>query len=86
MKKIYNYLQDKQMQKPFVDIREWRNREGVDYTYVHGGFDGKDIKFSLHFPVKEIYGGRFFRYIPPAANHEDASQSLTGGDDKIRKE
>lgn len=45
------------MQKPFVDIREWRNREGVDYTYVQGGFDGKDIKFSLHFPVKEMYGG-----------------------------
>lgn len=83
MRKVYRYTQDKQMQEPYTDIKEHRVREGVGYTYVHGGFRGTDIKFSVCFPEKKAYGGRFFQYIPPAANHEDASQTLYGGDDKI---
>jgi hypothetical protein len=71
------------MNNPFTDIKEIRQREGVVYTYVHGGFKGTDIRFSMCFPQKNQYEGRFFQYLPPAANHEDAAQKLTGGDDRI---
>lgn len=83
MEKVYNPHFDEEMQNPYTDIKEEREREGVKYTYVHGGFKGTDIKFSLYYPENGKYKGRFFQYLPPAANHEDASQKLTGGDDKI---
>lgn len=83
MRRVYRYTKDKQMQEPYTDVREHRVREGVGYTYIHGGFRGTDIKFAVCFPEKERYEGRFFQYIPPAANSEDASQALKGGDDKI---
>lgn len=83
MRQIYDPNADSEMQKPFIDIKEPRVREGVDYTYVHGGFEDTEIKFSLYFPTKEKYEGRFFQYLPPFANHEDSSQKLTKGDDKI---
>lgn len=71
------------MKSPYTDVREERVREGIPYTYIHGGFAGTDVKFALCFPEKEVYEGRFFQYIPPSANSEDASQGLHGGDDKI---
>lgn len=83
MSDIYDPAQDDQMQKPFIDIKEQRSREGIEYIYCHGGFGGTDIKFSLYFPMKDKYEGRFFQYLPPFANHEDSSQKLTQGDDKI---
>lgn len=79
----YDPSRDPAMQKPYVDIREWRERSGIRFTYVHGGFEGLDLRFSFYFPEKDQYEGRFFLYLPPAANHEDASQKLTGGDDRI---
>lgn len=83
MRQTYDPNQDDQMKKPYTDINEQRTREGIQHTYVHGGFEGTDIKFSLYFPTKEDYQGRFFQYLPPAAGHEDASQKLIKGDDKI---
>lgn len=80
---VHNPANDPVFNKPYVDIREERVRCGISYTYVHGGFSESDLRFSLYFPAKEAYENRFFHYLPPAANHEDASQSLTGGDDKI---
>lgn len=83
MRNVYDYQCDPQMRQPYIDIREDRLREGVPYTYMHGGFEGTDIKFSFFFPEKERYEGRFFQYLPPAANSENASLTLKGGDDKI---
>ena len=83
MRTVYDPSKDPMMRKPYTDQIEKRLRNGISYTYIHGGFRGTDIKFSLYFPESDAYEGRFFQYIPPAANHEDASQKLTGGDDKI---
>lgn len=80
---MYDPALDSEFRKPYTDRREERVRRGVKHLYVHGGFEGSVLRFSLYFPEKERYGGRFFQYLPPAANHEDASQSLKGGDDKI---
>ena len=49
----YHPEKDPQMQKPYVDKTEERNRNGIRHTYVHGGFEGTDLKFSLYFPMKE---------------------------------
>ena len=83
MRKVYDPAQDPIMQKPYTDMWESRSRNGIQHTYIHGGFAGTDIRFALYYPEKNTYEGRFFQYLPPAANHEDASQQLTGGDDKI---
>ena len=49
------------MKSPYTDVREERVREGIPYTYIHGGFAGTDVKFALCFPEKEVYEGRLFQ-------------------------
>lgn len=78
----YNPKLDCQFQKPYVDIEEWREDE-VDYYYVHGGFEGTEVRFSYYFPKKENYKGRFFQFMAPFQGHEDASQRLKGESSKI---
>ena len=80
---MYDPATDGEFQNPYTDRREERERGGVKHLYVHGGFEGSVLRFALYFPEKDRYEGRFFQYLPPAANHEDASQNLKGGDDKI---
>lgn len=82
-RKVYDLAADKQFQQPYVDKKELRERCGYKYTYVHGGFAGTDLRFAICYPEKANYDGRFFQYMPPAPNNEDASQNLCGGDDKI---
>jgi hypothetical protein len=55
--------------EPYVDVNEWRN-EPVRHRYVHGGFKDTDARFSLYFPPKEQYEGRFFQYIQPISGDE----------------
>jgi hypothetical protein len=79
---LYDAKQDPEFQKPYVDIDEWR--EGaVRYHYIHGGFEGTELRFSLYFPDKENYQGRFFQFMSPVQGSEDASQKLKGEEDKI---
>lgn len=68
--------------KPYTDIDEWRDKP-VKHRYVHGGFTGTETRFSLYFPPKEQYQGRFFQYITPFPDNENLSQGATGEDDKI---
>ena len=67
---------------PFIDIDEWREKP-VKHRYVHGGFTGTETRFSLYFPPKEQFQGRFFQYITPFPDNEMLSQGATGEDDKI---
>ncbi len=67
---------------PFIDVDEWRETP-VKHRYVHGGFKGTETRFSLYFPIKEAYQGRFFQYITPFPDNEYLSQGATGEDDKI---
>jgi hypothetical protein len=80
--KLYDPTQDEKFQKPYVDIDEWR--EGaLRYHYIHGGFEGTDTRFSLFFPEKENYKGRFFQFMSPVPDREDASMVRKGEEDKI---
>ncbi len=69
--------------RPYIDIDEWREKP-VRHRYVHGGFTGTETRFSLYFPPKENYQGRFFQYITPFPDSEFLSQGASGEDDKIR--
>jgi hypothetical protein len=73
---------DTLFKKPFIDLDEWREKP-VKHRYVHGGFEGTNTRFSLYFPTKEAYQGRFFQYITPFPDNEYLSQGATGEDDKI---
>lgn len=79
----YDPTTDTQYNRPYIDIDEWRARQGVRCRYVHGGFRGTDARFSFFFPEPEHYEGRFFHFVAPMQNHEDASDSLTGLKDRI---
>lgn len=79
---LYDPKEDPKFQKPYIDIEE--DREGaVLYHYIHGGFEGTDTRFSLYFPEKQNYKGRFFQFISPVPDREDASQVKKGEEDKI---
>ena len=90
MKEIYDAKTDPQFSKGFIDIDEERVRTLDDgrtlpYRYMHGGFEGTNVKFSFCFPPKESYEGRFFQYLSPfpGPDEELASLPMTGEDDKI---
>ena len=89
-KEIYHALDDPDYQDVYVDIDEQRTRPNPNggtlaYRYVHGGFPGKSVKFSLCFPEKEKYTGRFFHYLSPfpGPDEEMASLTRTGQNDHI---
>lgn len=75
-------IKDSLFKTPFIDMDEWREKP-VKHRYVHGGFTGTNTRFSLYFPPKEAYQGRFFQYITPFPDNENLSQGATGEDDKI---
>jgi hypothetical protein len=74
--------QDTLFSTPYVDVDEWRDKP-VRHRYVHGGFKGTGARFSLYFPPKENYQGRFFQYITPFPDSENLSQGAAGEEDKI---
>ena len=47
---------------PYVDVDEERS-EPRPHRYVHGGFEGTDTRFALHFPPPEGYRERFMHCI-----------------------
>ena len=53
--------------KPFVDIDEWRDQP-VRHRYVHGGFEGADLRFSFYFPPPEPPTAAARRGIQPVAS------------------
>ena len=59
---IYDPALDPAFQTPYIDVEEQRP-EG--YTYVHGGFEGTDTRFSFFYPPREQYEGRFFQFMSP---------------------
>jgi hypothetical protein len=75
-------IKDTIFKAPFIDIDEWRSTP-VRHRYVHGGFNNTKTRFSLYFPEKSQYQGRFFQYITPFPDNEFLSQGATGEDDKI---
>ena len=89
-KEIYHALLDPDYQDVYVDVDEIRTRkapngEEITYRYLHGGFQQKAVKFSIHFPKRDAFRGRFFQYLSPfpGPDEEMASLGKTGGDDVI---
>lgn len=87
---IYDAKKDKQFSKGYIDVDEERIRKldnGVEipYRYMHGGFEGTQVRFSFCYPSKEAYEGRFYQYLSPFPGPEEelASLPITGEDDKI---
>ena len=68
--------------RPFVDVDERRDSP-VACRYVHGGFEGTDTRFSVHLPLADAYGGRFFQYIAPVPDSEHSSEGASGEEDAI---
>jgi hypothetical protein len=59
--------------QPFTDIDEWRDKP-VRHRYVHGGFKGTECLFSIYFPPKERYQGRFFQPVAAISGGENTAQ------------
>lgn len=57
---------------PYVDVDEWRD-DPVRHRYVHGGFADTDLRFSIYFPPKERYEGRFFQPLMAVSGTEHAA-------------
>ncbi len=90
MTEIYDAKKDEQFSKGYIDMDEMRIREvgnglKIPYRYMHGGFEGTNVKFSYCFPEKENYEGRFYQYLSPFPGPEEelASLPVTGEDDKV---
>jgi hypothetical protein len=65
--------------EPYVDKDEWRDAP-VRHRYVHGGFKDTDLRFSMYFPPKEQYQGRFFHPLMHIAGNENgATQGVLAG-------
>jgi hypothetical protein len=56
--------------EPYLDIDEWRDKP-VRHRYVHGGFKGTDLLFSMYFPPKEQYQQRFFQPLQAVSGNEN---------------
>ncbi|HEY1750208.1 MAG TPA: hypothetical protein VGG29_03035 [Caulobacteraceae bacterium] len=56
--------------RPYVDLDEWRDQP-VRHRYVHGGFTGTELLFSLYFPPAEQYQGRFFQPLQAISGNEN---------------
>ncbi len=89
-KTIYDPKADPRFQTPRIDIDEWRERFSPDgtrypYRYMHGFFEGTNVKFSFFFPEKAQYQGRFHQYLSPfpGPDEEVASIGRTGENDRI---
>ena len=89
-KTIYDPKQDSRFQHPVIDQDEWRERylpggETIPFRFMHGFFEGTDVKFAFCFPSAERYENRFQQYLSPfpGPDEEVASLGHTGTEDRI---
>ena len=89
-KTIYDPKQDSRFQHPVIDQDEWRERylpggETIPFRFMHGYFEGTDVKFAFCFPPAERYENRFQQYLSPfpGPDEEVASLGHTGTEDRI---
>lgn len=75
---LYSPIGDKEYEKPYIDIEEYREKP-VRHKYIHGGFEGTNVKFALYFPKNEEYKNRFFHKVSPVQGDENAAQYEDNG-------
>jgi hypothetical protein len=56
----------------YVDVDEWRDNP-VRHRYVHGGFRGTELLFSMYFPPQEQYQKRFFQPLQAVSGSENTA-------------
>ena len=90
MAEIYDGKNDPEFSRGIIDqdemrVRDLGNGKQAAYRFLHGYFQGTNVKFSFCFPEKETYQGRFYQYLSPfpGPDEELASLPVTGPDDKI---
>jgi hypothetical protein len=64
---------DSVFSQPYIDVDEWRDAP-VRHRHVHGGFKGTGTRFSIYFPAREAYQGRFFQPVAAYAGNENAAE------------
>lgn len=79
---LYHPQEDAQFSTPYIDRKEERTAP-ITHVYMHGGFTGTNVRFSLYFPPKEQYEKRFFHLVTPVQGNEDASQALPEAESPI---
>ena len=98
-KEVYNAKLDPTYGNPVIDIREKRKRTvlglgEIEYTHVHGYFEGTNVKFLYCFPGKDSYMrtnangevcGRFYQHLSPfpGPDEELASLGKSGENDML---
>ncbi|MBQ9210866.1 MAG: hypothetical protein IJ153_04130 [Clostridia bacterium] len=89
-KTIYDPQSDPRFQHPVIDQDEWKERylpdgSTIPFRYLHGYFEGTDVKFAFCFPPKDKYENRFHQYLSPfpGPDEEIASLGHTGLEDRI---
>ena len=80
-KLIYHALEDPTYARPVIDEKEERVRALMDgqkipFLYIHGSFEGTEVKFVFCFPRKDAYRGRFFQYLSPFPGPDEEVASL----------
>jgi hypothetical protein len=63
---------------PYIDVDEWRD-EPEHHRYLHGGFRGTELRFSIYFPPAEKYEGRFYHPVMHIASNENAARGRLAG-------
>lgn len=58
--------------EPFIDVDEQRD-EPEPHRYVHGGFVGTDLRFSIYLPPADRYEGRFLQPVMHIAGDENVA-------------
>ena len=71
--KIDFVCEDTQFKNPFIDVDKTL-KTPVECRYIHGGFDDW-TRFSLYFPEKAAFTGRFFQYVTPFPDSETLAQA-----------
>ena len=73
---------DTLFKEPYVDTDEWRDAP-IRHRYVHGGFKGTPARFSIYFPPKDRYHGRFFQHVTPTPIDEKEGTTGAGTGDQV---
>lgn len=74
---MYDPKKDAQFSQPFIDSDELKERAGISFRYVHGGFSGSPVRFSFCFPSPETFRGRFYQFLSPFPGPTEELASLS---------
>ena len=81
-KNLYDASEDPEYSRPVIDEQKWADRQTIDgqkipFQYLHGHFEGTDVKFLFCFPKKEAYEWRFFQHLSPFPGPDEELASLS---------